>query len=108
LVALCACLAVAAAPALTAPTAAGAADAPAVEQYVNTLPGVPGVDINETDPIVERSHRVGPVGVVGEQDGAVPLSSAVGSAVATPGGLALVVVFAGGAALALARRPSRR
>ena len=106
LVAVCACLA--ALLLLLAPAGASAADAPAVEQYVNTLPGVPGVDINETDPIVARSQRVGPVGVVGEQDGATPLLSSVGSAVATPAGIVLVAILAGGLALGLSRRPSRR
>ncbi len=60
--------------ALLAPASAGAASAPAVEQYVNTLPGVPGVDITQSDPIVARAQRVGPVGVVGERDGSVTVA----------------------------------
>ena len=100
--ALCACVL---ALALLAPAMAAAAQDPAaVEQYVNTLPGVDTVDLGQTDPIVARSQRAGPVGVVGENDGSVTALGAVGTAAATPAGIALIIVFAAGAAIALRRR----
>ena len=99
--ALCACVV---ALALLAPAIAAAAQDPAaVEQYVYTLPGV-DVDLGDTDPIVARSQRAGPVGVVGENDGTVTALGAVGTAAATPAGIALIVVAAGGVAIGVRRR----
>jgi len=102
LAALCACVA---ALALLAPAIAAAAEDPAaVEQYVNTLPGVDTVDLGDTDPIVARSQRAGPVGVVGENDGTVTALGAVGTAAATPAGIALIVIVAAGVAIGVRRR----
>jgi len=101
LAALCACMA---ALALLVPASAGAAADAAIEQYVNTRPGVDQVNVGESDPVVARSQRAGPVGVVGERNGSVTALGAVGSAVATPAGVALVAVIAGGAAIAFSRR----
>ena len=100
--ALCACIV---ALVLLAPGMAAAAQDPAaVEQYVYTLPGGDTVNLDATDPIVARSQRAGPVGVVGENDGSVTALGAVGTAVATPAGIALIAVLAAGAVIALRRR----
>ena len=102
LAALCACVV---ALALLAPAIAAAAQDPAaVEQYVYSLPGVDTTNVGDSDPIVARSQRAGPVGVVGEKDGAVTALGAVGTAAATPAGIALIVVAAGGVAIGVRRR----
>jgi hypothetical protein len=105
LAALYACMA---ALALLVPASASAAAGSAVEQYVNTLPGVDQVDVAETDPIVARSERAGAVGVTGERDGSVTALGAVGSAAVTPAGAALLAVFAAGAAIGISRRRESR
>ena len=99
--ALCACLA---AVALFAPASAGAAGPSAVEEYTLALPGVEKADTEAPSPIIEKTERAGPIGVVGEQDDTFTRFGAVSAAVLTPAGLVIVALVAGGFALALRRR----
>lgn len=102
--ALCACLA---ALALFAPASANAAGPAALEEYVLTLPGVDTKDVQGTSPLVEKTERAGPIGVVGEQDDDFTRLSAISAAVVTPAGIGIVLLLAGGAALAARRRGER-
>jgi hypothetical protein len=106
LAALCGCVV---ALVLLAPAgAAVAAEPAAIEQYVNTLPGVDTTNVGESEPIVARSQRAGPVGVIGERDGSVTALGAIGSATATPGGVVLVAALAAGIGVGFSRRRVRR
>lgn len=101
---LCACLAAAA---LYMPASAGAAGPSAVEEYTLTLSGVGQVGEPAPSPLVDKVDRAGSIGVVGEQDDSFTPLAAVSSAVVTPAGIAVVVLAAGGIALAAPRRGAR-
>lgn len=105
---ICACLALALA--LLVPATGSAAVPAAQEQYVLDYSGVGKSEVGTSDPIVARAQRAGPVGVVGEDEGAVTQLAAVTSAITAPAGIAIVVVLAGGVGVALflrRREPSR-
>lgn len=102
--ALCACLA---ALALFAPASAGAAGPSAVEEYTLTLPGVGKAGEAAPAPVVDKVDRVGSIGVVGEQDDSFTPLAAVSSAIVSPAGIAVIVLAAGGIALAAPRRGAR-
>jgi hypothetical protein len=91
------------------PMASGAAGQPAAtEEYVLELPGVDSNRIGPPDPIVDRARRAGPIGVVGEQEPAGSRLAVLGSIATTAGGLALLLILAGGAALVANRGRSAR
>jgi hypothetical protein len=91
------------------PIAPGATAGPAAtEEYVLELPGVDSTQIGPPEPIVDRARRAGPIGVVGEQEPAGSRLAALGSIATTAGGLTLLLVLAGGAALVTSRGRSGR
>jgi hypothetical protein len=75
---------------------------------VLTLPGVERAGPATSAPIVARSQRAGPVGVVGEQEGPVSQLGAIRSTVPLPVGIAVAVLCAIGAFFVLRGRAERR
>ncbi len=85
------------------PLAARAADPAAIEEYVLTLPGVKSSGAGQPEPLVQRAQRIGPTGVTGERNEAPTMLAAIGSATASPAGIAVVLALGAGAALAAKR-----
>ncbi len=73
------------------PAAAGAADPPAIEEYVLTLPGVGTVGV--ADQTGAGGELGAPVGVTGERRNPGSSLGAIGSAAVSPGGLAVVLAL---------------
>jgi hypothetical protein len=92
--------------AATAP-GAGAAEPAAVEEYVLTLPGVRTVGVSDPE-AGEEAEPIAAVGVTGERRDSGSALGAVGSAAATPAGVAVLVALLAALALSTGRRRIRR
>lgn len=86
------------------PLAAQAAGPAALEEYVLTLPGVKGSGAGQPEPLVQRSQRIGPTGVSGERKQAPTMLSGLGSSLASPAGIVIVLALGAGMLLAARRR----
>ena len=90
------------------PAASASAEQAAIEEYVLTLPGVDRAGPATTAPIVVRSQRAGPVGVVGEDEAPISQLGAISSAISAPAGIGIAVVLVLGAGFLVRRRSVSR
>lgn len=86
------------------PLGAAAAGPAAIEEYVLTLPGVRTGGAGQPEPLVQRSGRIGPTGVSGERTEEPAMLAGIGSSLASPAGIVLMLALGAGAVLAAKRR----